>query len=140
MGRKSKYDKEMEKDIKDFEKFIHRINKKIWTDAGLKPPWEKEKRKKKKISDVSKSLDSVHRKLDKIINENVKLKDEIKDIKSEQKKQKVQKLKEEKPKSIIELQREGGNIIDIDKYKENEKLKEKLEKNKNKDKNKKETK
>lgn len=130
MSRKSEYDKVMDKEIKDFEKFIHRINKKTWTDKGLTPPWVKDKRKKKKISDVSMSLDSVHKKLDRMLNENSKLKEEIKDIKEKQIRQIELKTmhKPERPKSIMELQREGGNIIDPVAYAENVRLKEKLKK------------
>lgn len=135
MGRLSKYDKQMDKEIKDLEKFIHKIKKKEWISKGFKPPWDKNKRKPKKISDVTKGINVIDKKLDKIINENVKLKEEISDIKAEQKKQKELKIKKEiidKPKSFLQLQIEGGGIIDPVAHEENEKLKVKLEKDKKK--------
>lgn len=126
--------------LKELEALAQKIKKKNWKNYKGTKLYDdefkkKNKRKPKKISDVTKGINVIDKKLDKIINENVKLKEEISDIKAEQKKQKDIKIKKEiiqKPKSIIEIMREGGGKIDMDTYMENEKLKVKLEKDKKK--------
>lgn len=138
--RLSKAEKERRKSLKELEEMAHKIKKKNWVNyKGTKLYDEefKQKRKKKNIGDVNKGLKIVDKKLDRIIKENANLKKEVKSLKQDiktQKEQKLQKVKEQRPLSIIELQRRCGNIIDIEAYKENEKLKERLGKDKKKEK------
>lgn len=131
--RLSKAEKEKRKALKELEEMAQKIKKKNW--AGYKgtaiyKEEFKEKRKPKKISDVTKGINVLDRKLDKLLKENIKLKEEIIDIKKKQKEHKLQKVKEDKPKGIMQLVRDGGGKIDPIAYAENAKLIEKLNKKK----------
>lgn len=144
--RLSKAEKERRIGLKELEALAHKIKKKNWSSykgTAIYKEEFKEKRKPKKISDAIKGLKVVDKKLDRIIKDNVNLKKEIKSLKQDIKTQKELKIKKEiveKPKSIMQLVRNGGGKIDPIAYAaneqlklSNEKLKEQLEAKKKKE-------